>query len=495
MLLQLQLLLFLRLLGLASAAAAQQTNPEIGSNCSQTCGPPPSPTPSASPRLPDQPHLLRRRLRRHPDRRARGAQLLLRPPRRQRAPFLRPLPLPRPRRPLRPQPRPHLGQRPRPRQLHLLLLLPRLRPRPRLRPASASACAVPAALLRKNCGGVSCYYSAAGGAESPGFLAVPSVADEGCGVLVTSLGYEPAEAKTRLPALVFETAELGWWLDGSCRCSDHANCTQLISPYTRKPAFYCSCFDGFYGDGFSDGLGCRKVGLPKCSASKYVSGGCGGRNRVGLLVGGMLSGAAIMAVLAGVCLLIRRRSSSLRKRKSTKRLLSEASCAVPLFPYKDIEKATNGFSEEQRLGTGAYGTVYAGKLSNDKLVAIKKIKQRDSSDSMEQVMNEIKLLSSVSHPNLVRLLGCCIERGEQILVYEFMPNGTLAQHLQRERGRPPLPWTVRLTIAMDTAKAIAYLHSAIHPPIYTTETSSPATYCWITSTIPRSRTLGFLGWV
>lgn len=181
---------------------------------------------------------------------------------------------------------------------------------------------------------------------------------------------------------------------------------------------------------------------------------------------GMLSGAAIMAVVAGVCLLIRRRSSSLRKRKSTKRLLSEASCAVPLFPYKDIEKATNGFSEEQRLGTGAYGTVYAGKLSNNKLVAIKKIKQRDSSDSMEQVMNEIKLLSSVSHPNLVRLLGCCIERGEQILVYEFMPNGTLAQHLQRERGRPPLPWTVRLTIAMDTAKAVAYLHSAIHPPIY-----------------------------
>ncbi|CAI0554340.1 unnamed protein product [Linum tenue] len=58
-------------------------------------------------------------------------------------------------------------------------------------------------------------------------------------------------------------------------------------------------------------------------------------------------------------------------------------------------------------------------------------------------MNEIKLLSSVSHPNLVRLLGCCIESGEQILVYEFMPNGTLCQHLQRERGKG-LPWPIRL---------------------------------------------------
>lgn len=80
-------------------------------------------------------------------------------------------------------------------------------------------------------------------------------------------------------------------------------------------------------------------------------------------------------------------------------------------------------------------------------------------------MNEIKLLSSVSHPNLVRLLGCCIEKGEQILVYEYMPNGTLSQHLQKERGSG-LPWTIRLTIASETARAIAHLHSAMNPPIY-----------------------------
>jgi serine/threonine protein kinase len=86
-------------------------------------------------------------------------------------------------------------------------------------------------------------------------------------------------------------------------------------------------------------------------------------------------------------------------------------------------------------------------------------------DNIEQVMNEIKLISSVSHPNLVRLLGCSIENGEQILVYEFMPNGTLCQHLQRERG-DGLDWPVRLAIAADTAKAIAHLHSAMDPPIY-----------------------------
>ncbi|KAI7753755.1 hypothetical protein M8C21_014985 [Ambrosia artemisiifolia] len=79
-------------------------------------------------------------------------------------------------------------------------------------------------------------------------------------------------------------------------------------------------------------------------------------------------------------------------------------------------------------------------------------------------MNEIKLISTVNHPNLVRLLGYCLEKGEQILVYEFMPNGTLSQHLQRERGKG-LSWTVRLTIATETAHAIAHLHS-MTPPIY-----------------------------
>jgi serine/threonine protein kinase len=83
---------------------------------------------------------------------------------------------------------------------------------------------------------------------------------------------------------------------------------------------------------------------------------------------------------------------------------------------------------------------------------------------MEQVLNEIRLLSSVDHPNLVRLLGCCLEKGEPILVYEFMPNGTLSQHLQRERGEGLL-WRTRVTIVAETAHALAYLHSALTPPI------------------------------
>lgn len=180
---------------------------------------------------------------------------------------------------------------------------------------------------------------------------------------------------------------------------------------------------------------------------------------------GFVFGVSLMITLGSICCFFRRRSK-LRVTKSTKRRFTEATTnySVPIYPYKDIERATNSFSEKQRLGTGAYGTVYAGKLFNDEWVAIKRIKHRDT-ESIEQVMNEIRLLSSVSHPNLVRLLGCSIEYGEQILVYEFMPNGTLSQHLQRERGNG-LTWPVRLTIATETAQAIAHLHSTINPPIY-----------------------------
>ncbi|KAL9396632.1 hypothetical protein Peur_010885 [Populus x canadensis] len=257
-------------------------------------------------------------------------------------------------------------------------------------------------------------------------------------------------------SLEIQMMELWWWLQGDCRCSKDAICTQVESP--AGSGFRCQCRDGLIGDGYLAGVGCRKG----CNPAKYLSGQCGGGSGAAVLLGGVVAGVGVSLGL--FCCLIRRNSAS--KAKSFRKLhLSEAAdINIPIYPYKEIEKATNSFSEKQRIGTGAYGTVYAGKLNSDSWVAIKRIKHGDM-DNIEQVMNEIKLISSVSHPNLVRLLGCSIENGEQILVYEFMPNGTLCQHLQRERG-DGLDWPVRLAIATDTAKAIAHLHSAMDPPIY-----------------------------
>uniref|UniRef100_A0A7N0UC18 Protein kinase domain-containing protein n=1 Tax=Kalanchoe fedtschenkoi TaxID=63787 RepID=A0A7N0UC18_KALFE len=266
-----------------------------------------------------------------------------------------------------------------------------------------------------------------------------------------------------LDFLELNQIELSWWLDGFCQCHQDANCT-LISLLDGTFGYRCSCKDGLHGDGFAAGEGCWKV--PHCNAASYLSGHCGGTTRVIVLIGGVAAGALLIAGFAIICYCFFRKSVAEKSQLSARRLLSDAAggSGIPFYQYKEIEKATSGFDIRQRLGTGAYGTVYAGKLHQDEWVAIKKIKHRDN-ESTEKVMNEVKLLSSVSHPHLVRLLGCCIENGEQILIYEYMPNGTLLQHLQRERGKG-LPWSVRLRVASETAHAISYLHSSMNPPIY-----------------------------
>ncbi|GAV64241.1 Pkinase domain-containing protein, partial [Cephalotus follicularis] len=302
---------------------------------------------------------------------------------------------------------------------------------------------------------MSCYAEL--GTKENSFLDINKVIQSQCKYLLSAISTASFNDSGVLEVQVFE---LGWWLDGGCHCSTNANCTKFNSP--AGPGFRCQCKDGFEGDGYLNGLGCRK----DCNLEKSMSGECGGTTRMAVLVGVIVAGTSIIISSGLICCFINRRTSSSKSRKSAKhQLLYRAKdISIPIYPYKEIEKATHSFSEKQRLGTGAFGTVYAGKLHNDLWVAIKRIKHRDT-DSIEQVMNEIKLLSSVSHPNLVRLLGCSIENGEQILVYEFMPNGTLCQHLQGERG-DGLSWPVRLTIACETAQAISHLHSAINPPIY-----------------------------
>ncbi|GMI96769.1 hypothetical protein like AT2G23450 [Hibiscus trionum] len=305
---------------------------------------------------------------------------------------------------------------------------------------------------------ISCYSEN----KTNGFVDYSKVIRTHCKSFLSSIS---TEFFNESGVLEVQVLELRWWIEGRCSelCSETAICDEIISPFNRLPGSYCRCRKGFIGDGFRAGDGCRKASSD-CNPARYITGKCRGPTRVFIFVGGIAAATSLMICTVLICCVMRRQWNS-KTIRSTKSLLSEApNINIPIHTYKEIEKATNGFSEKQRLGTGAFGTVYAGKLHNNSWVAIKRIKHRDA-DCIGQLVNEIKLISSVSHPNLVRLLGCSIENGEQILVYEFMPNGTLFQHLQRERG-DGLAWPVRLTIAAETAQAIAHLHSARDPPIY-----------------------------
>ncbi|KAJ8494137.1 hypothetical protein OPV22_015858 [Ensete ventricosum] len=227
-------------------------------------------------------------------------------------------------------------------------------------------CSVDTILIGGSCGPVYENATCLNNATKDGFFNADSIAASGCGFLFTSIGINDAGGVS-VSSLDLSTAELAWWLEGTCRCADNANCTTVTSPVTHRPGFRCRCLEGFQGDGFIDGTGCRRVSDPnqKCNPTKYMAGDCGGTtSRYGFLVGGIIAGASAMAALALVCWWIKRRSSSTRKRKSMRRLLSEASCAVPLYSYKDMEKATDGFSPDHILGTGAFGTVYNSKVAD-----------------------------------------------------------------------------------------------------------------------------------
>ncbi|XP_059637345.1 wall-associated receptor kinase-like 14 [Cornus florida] len=294
------------------------------------------------------------------------------------------------------------------------------------------------------------------------FIDYDNVMRSGCGSLFSGISSE-AIGNSSGVSLDVQVVQLGWWLEGDCKCSPNSNCTRIVSSTMNgRPGYRCYCLEGFEGDGYPAGSGCRKAS-PECNFANYMTGKCGGTARIGVLVGGVAV-AALMVSLGIIYCLVRRRSDLRTRYRTLKHISETMDISIPIYPYKEIERATDSFSDKQRLGMGGYGTVYLGKLHTNEWVAIKRIKHRDT-DSIEQVMNEIKLISSVSHPNLVRLLGCSIEYGEQILVYEFMPNGTLSQHLHGERS-DGLTWPVRLTIATEAAQAISYLHSEMNPPIY-----------------------------
>ncbi|KAL3615027.1 hypothetical protein CASFOL_040688 [Castilleja foliolosa] len=173
------------------------------------------------------------------------------------------------------------------------------------------------------------------------------------------------------------------------------------------------------------------------------------------------------------CRLTKRKGRLIRDRKALETLQSADSSAIvlkdeseeinieelPLFTFKTLADATNQFHEDNMLGKGGFGHVYKGTLANGKQVAVKRL-SANSGQGGAEFRNEAVVISKVQHRNLVKLLGCCVEREEKMLVYEYMPNKSLDVCLfdPTHPLHKTLDWLKRFSIIEGIGRGLIYLH-------------------------------------
>ncbi|XP_026391000.1 L-type lectin-domain containing receptor kinase IX.1-like [Papaver somniferum] len=185
-------------------------------------------------------------------------------------------------------------------------------------------------------------------------------------------------------------------------------------------------------------------------------------SKIGLVVG-LVIGVGVLICVIGFALFIRS-----KKRKSSNNFEDdgansdmsmddefEKGTGPKKFSYNELVSATNNFEGGGKLGEGGFGGVYKGLLSDNTYVAVKRV-AKGSHQGKKEYQSEVRIISRLRHRNLVQLIGWCHERSELLLVYEFMPNRSLDNHLFR--GENVLSWEVRYKIALGIASALLYLH-------------------------------------
>ncbi|RDX57790.1 Cysteine-rich receptor-like protein kinase 3, partial [Mucuna pruriens] len=183
-----------------------------------------------------------------------------------------------------------------------------------------------------------------------------------------------------------------------------------------------------------------------------------GNKNLAIIVAASSSSLALLLIVATVIFFVRRNVLQRRReRRQFGALLDSVNKSKLNMPYEVLEKATDYFSDSNKLGQGGSGTVYKGALPNGTTVAIKRL-IFNTSQWTDHFFNEVNLISGIHHKNLVKLLGCSITGPESLLVYEFVPNHSLYDHLSGRRNSQQLTWEVRHKIILGTAEGLAFLH-------------------------------------
>ncbi|KAL9328030.1 hypothetical protein ACSQ67_003033 [Phaseolus vulgaris] len=183
-----------------------------------------------------------------------------------------------------------------------------------------------------------------------------------------------------------------------------------------------------------------------------------GHKNFAIIVAASSASLAFLLIVSTVIFLV---WTNLLKRRRERRqvgvLLNTVIKSKLNMPYEILEKATDYFSDSNKVGEGGSGSVFKGVLPDGTTVAVKRL-TFNTSQWADHFFNEVNLISGIHHKNLVKLLGCSITGPESLLVYEFVPNHSLYYHLSGRRNSQQLTWEVRHKIILGTAEGLAYLH-------------------------------------
>ncbi|TMW92708.1 hypothetical protein EJD97_012661 [Solanum chilense] len=240
-------------------------------------------------------------------------------------------------------------------------------------------------------------------------------------------------------------------------CSDIDECNMINKPGSYK----CYCPKGYTDDGENNGRVCIAIN----SEFPWIKFSVGmGVGFISLVVGTMLLYFCInkRKLIKNREKFFQQNGGLLLKQQISSRKGGVE--ATKIFTSDELKKATNNYASDRILGRGGNGIVYKGILPDNRIVAIKKSKIVDE-NQIEQFINEVLILTQVNHRNVVRLFGCCLEAEVPLLVYEYVSNGTLYEHIHNQNGVPWLSLQNRLRIASETANSLAYLHSSASMPI------------------------------
>uniref|UniRef100_A0A0E0M2B2 Protein kinase domain-containing protein n=1 Tax=Oryza punctata TaxID=4537 RepID=A0A0E0M2B2_ORYPU len=277
-----------------------------------------------------------------------------------------------------------------------------------------------------------------------------------------------------------------------------SNNSECIDNLTNAQGYRCKCSNGYEGnpyinDGCKDideclnnatypckGICTNTLGNFTCSCypgSYMMNGVCMPNKKlrfdsVPVVVGASIVFVVLVITIMCAYLIKERRKLRLIKQHYFRQhgglllfeeMKSQQGLAFKIFSHEELQEATNRFSEQHILGQGGHGTVYKGLLKGNMEVAVKRCMTINEHQKKE-FGKEMLILSQINHRNIVKLLGCCLEVEVPMLVYEFIPNGTLFDLIHGNHGQH-ISLATRLRIAHESAEALTYLHSCASPPI------------------------------